>query len=101
MHSKPQTKAVERLTCRESWKSCSPAKTKAQARMSPPFLQRSCALRSRFEGVLKSLEKVNFIHAIKDKVVVITARASSGIGEGSAVRLAERGAKVVLGAPLD
>ena len=38
---------------------------------------------------------------IKAKVVVITARASSGIGEGSAVMLAERDAKVVLGTPLD
>ena len=36
-------------------------------------------------------------HGIKDKVVVITG-ASSGIGEAIAVMLAERGAKVVLGA---
>jgi NADP-dependent 3-hydroxy acid dehydrogenase YdfG len=34
---------------------------------------------------------------IKDKVVVITG-ASGGIGEAVAVMLAERGAKVVLGA---
>jgi len=34
---------------------------------------------------------------IEDKVVVITG-ASSGIGEATAVMLAERGAKVVLGA---
>ena len=34
---------------------------------------------------------------IKDKVVVITG-ASSGIGGAAAVMLAERGAKVVLGA---
>ena len=34
---------------------------------------------------------------IKGKVVVITG-ASSGIGEATAVMLAERGAKVVLGA---
>jgi NADP-dependent 3-hydroxy acid dehydrogenase YdfG len=34
---------------------------------------------------------------IKDKIVVITG-ASSGIGEAAAVMLAERGAKVVLGA---
>jgi NADP-dependent 3-hydroxy acid dehydrogenase YdfG len=35
--------------------------------------------------------------AIKDKVVVITG-ASSGIGEATALLLAERGAKLVLGA---
>ena len=34
---------------------------------------------------------------VEDKVVVITG-ASSGIGEATAVMLAERGAKVVLGA---
>ena len=37
------------------------------------------------------------MHGIKNKVVVITG-ASSGIGEATAVMLAERGAKVVLGA---
>jgi NADP-dependent 3-hydroxy acid dehydrogenase YdfG len=37
------------------------------------------------------------MHGIKDKIVVITG-ASSGIGEAAAVMLAERGAKVVLGA---
>jgi len=39
----------------------------------------------------------NLVYGIKDKVVVITG-ASSGIGEATAVMLAERGAKVVLGA---
>src|SRR5580765_6244729 len=39
----------------------------------------------------------NLVHGIKNKVVVITG-ASSGIGEAAAVMLAERGAKVVLGA---
>ena len=36
-------------------------------------------------------------HVIEGKVVVITG-ASSGIGEATALLLAERGAKVVLGA---
>ena len=36
-------------------------------------------------------------NSIKDKVIVITG-ASSGIGEATAIMLAERGAKVVLGA---
>src|SRR6184192_1629487 len=58
MHLKPRKRTAERLTCRESWKSCLPAKTKARARMPPPFLQPSCALRSRFEAVLKGSEKV-------------------------------------------
>src|SRR6266513_3503593 len=50
MHSKPQKRTAERLICRESWKSCFPAKTKARARMPPPLLQPSCALRLRFDG---------------------------------------------------
>src|SRR5206468_6631264 len=58
MHSKPQKRTAERLICKESWKSCLPAKTKARARMQPPFLQPSCALRSRFEAVLNRSEKV-------------------------------------------
>jgi NADP-dependent 3-hydroxy acid dehydrogenase YdfG len=42
-------------------------------------------------------KKENFLPGIEDKVVVITG-ASSGIGEATALLLAERGAKVVLGA---
>ena len=41
--------------------------------------------------------KENFMPEIEDKVVVITG-ASSGIGEATALLLAERGAKLVLGA---
>src|SRR5256885_3287261 len=58
MHSKPRKRTAVRLACRESWKSCLPAKTKARARMPPPFLQPSCALRSRFEAGLKGSETV-------------------------------------------
>jgi NADP-dependent 3-hydroxy acid dehydrogenase YdfG len=42
-------------------------------------------------------KKENFLPGIEDKVVVITG-ASSGIGEATALLLAERGANVVLGA---
>src|SRR3977135_806803 len=42
-------------------------------------------------------KKENLLSGIKGKVVVITG-ASSGIGEATALLLAERGAKVVLGA---
>src|ERR1700704_2996653 len=41
--------------------------------------------------------KENIMSGIKDKVVAITG-ASSGIGEATALLLAERGAKLVLGA---
>jgi NADP-dependent 3-hydroxy acid dehydrogenase YdfG len=47
-------------------------------------------------GIISS-GKDNFMSGIKDKVIVITG-ASSGIGEATALLLAERGAKVVLGA---
>jgi short chain dehydrogenase len=40
---------------------------------------------------------VNIMHGIKDKTVLITG-ASSGIGEASARLLAQKGARVVLGA---
>jgi NADP-dependent 3-hydroxy acid dehydrogenase YdfG len=41
--------------------------------------------------------KENFMSAIEAKVIVITG-ASSGIGEATSLLLAERGAKVILGA---
>src|SRR5262245_8377718 len=47
MHSKPQKRTAELLTYRKSWKLCSTAKTKA--RITPPFGQPSCVLRSAFE----------------------------------------------------
>src|SRR6266478_4292351 len=105
MQSKPQKRTAERLTCRKSWKSCLPAKTKARARMPPPFLQPSCALRVRFEAVLKGPEKVK-LHARNQRQgcrhhrgeLRKHSRAGSGIGEAAAEMLAEHGAKVVLGA---
>jgi hypothetical protein len=44
MHSKPQKRPAEPVICRRSWKFCSTAKTKAQAKMLPRFLQPSYAL---------------------------------------------------------
>src|SRR5947199_114837 len=83
MHSKPQKRTAEGLTCRESWKSSLPAKTKARAGMPPPFLQPSCALRSRFEAVelappvqpLVNCERSDCI-ALKGTVVIERERTS-------------------------
>src|SRR5437762_13127035 len=77
MHSKPRKRTAERPTCRESWKSCLPAKTKARAKIPPPFLQRSCVLRSRFEAVelappvqpLINCERSDFV-ALNGEVVI-------------------------------
>src|SRR5262249_413157 len=44
MHSKRQKRTVEPVSCRRSWKLCSTAKTRALARMPPPFRQPSYAL---------------------------------------------------------
>ena len=52
-------------------------------------MDRSCQVAER--------AKENIMSGIKDKVVVITG-ASSGIGEATALLLAERDAKLVLGA---
>src|SRR6266566_2835829 len=87
MHSKPQKRTAERLSCRRSWKSCSTAKTKAPARMPLPFRQPSCGLRSRFETVLKGSEKVK-LHARNQRQgrrhhrceLRKHSRAGSGIG---------------------
>src|SRR2546430_16827703 len=83
MHSKPQKRTAERLICREGWKSCLPAKTKARARMPPPFLQPSCALRSRSEAVelappvqpLINCERSDFV-ALNGEVVIERDRTS-------------------------
>src|SRR6266516_2447553 len=103
MHSKPQKRTAEQLICRRSWKSCLPAKTRARARMPLPFLQPSCALRSRFEAGLKESEKVK-LHGGNQRQgrhnrreLRKHSRAGSGIREATAVMLAERGAKVLLG----
>src|SRR5438874_4266980 len=62
MHSKPRKRTAERLTCRESWKSCLPAKTKARARCH----LHSCNLLARYGRALKQFlresEKVK-LHA--------------------------------------
>src|SRR5882762_5876919 len=101
MHSKPQKRTAERLTCRESWKSCLPAKTKARARMPPPSLQPSCALRSRFEAVLEGSEKVKLRAGNQRqgrrhhrRELRKHSRAGSGIGEAfkCGVRNSECGA---------
>ena len=54
-----------------------------------------CERTSRFQIPVTGEE--NFMLGIEGKVVAITG-ASSGIGEATALLLAERGAKVVLGA---
>jgi hypothetical protein len=59
--------------------------------MPPPFLQPSCALRSRFEAVPKGLEKAKLC-AGNQRQGRRHHGASSGIGEATAVTLAERGA---------
>src|SRR5436309_3263848 len=83
MHSRPQKRTAEQLTCRKSWKSCLPAKTKARARMSPPFPQPSCVLHSRFEAVelappvqpLINCERSDFV-ALNGEVVIERDRTS-------------------------
>src|SRR5438046_7312335 len=83
MHSKPQKRTAERLICRESWKSCLPAKTKARVRRPPPFPQPSCVLRSRFEAVelappvqpLINCERSDFV-ALNGEVVIERDRTS-------------------------
>jgi NADPH:quinone reductase-like Zn-dependent oxidoreductase len=59
------------------------------------ILDKPCPSRLAFLN-RREWEKEHFMDGIRDKVAVITA--SSGIGEAAAVMLAERGAKVVLGA---
>src|SRR6266487_339182 len=49
MRLKLRKKKAKRLTYRKNWKSCSIAKTRVRTPL--PFLQPSCALRSRFEAL--------------------------------------------------
>jgi NADP-dependent 3-hydroxy acid dehydrogenase YdfG len=53
--------------------------------------------RIRSDGAMSEHEKENLMSGIEGKVVVITG-ASGGIGEATALLLAEHGAKLVLGA---
>jgi len=61
-----------------------PTKTKARARMPPPFLQRSCVLRSRFEAVFKGSETLR-LHGGNQRQGRVRNRAATDVDVGEII----------------